>query len=152
MTSVASGLADYLAHPPLGLLGDRRDENGPHAGNKTLTTWSSTLPPVGTQHPVSQSYGCIVTLEGALPAAYSFTRGWTSDDGQYEESVYRPRICQLVAQHQLIGGNWVSTTVVDVDRFPMVVTWSEVFPGRIGLLVQPGLEVDLRFLVLAGEP
>lgn len=149
---VTTGLISYLTHPPVGLLEPRLDGFGPHQGNKTLTTWSSTLPPIVTTLPVARSYGVIVQLEGALPPKWSFNQGWVSDDGQYEESVFFPPIAQLVAQHQFPTGSWVSTTVVAVDRFPMMVLWNEAFPGRLGLRVAPLLAVDLFFLVLHGEP
>ena len=150
--TVPSGLADYLTHPPLGLLDPRRDEFGPHTGNKTITTWSSTLAPISTPHPVSRSYGVIATLEGALPPFLSSELGWISDDGQYEETLFTPRLAQLVAQHQFFNGAWTSTTVVDIRRVPMLVMWNEAFPGRLGLRTQNSISIDLFFLVLLGEP
>lgn len=149
---VTTGLVSYLTHPPIGLVEPRLDGFGPHSGNKTLTTWSSTLPPIVSTLPISRSYGCIVQLEGALPPRWSFQQGWVSDDGQYEESIYFPPIAQLVAQHQFPTGTWVSTTVAMIDRFPMLVLWQEAFPGRLGLHVAPNISIDLFFLVLHGEP
>lgn len=151
-TDITQGLTGYLTHPPIGLLEPRLDGSGPHQGNKTITTWSSTLPPIVSTLPVARSYGVIVQLEGGLPSRWSFTQGWVSDDGQYEESTYFPPICQLVAQHQFPTGSWVSTTVVDVDRFPTLVLWAESFPGRLGIRAAPGISIDLFFLVLHGEP
>lgn len=151
-SEITSGLTSYLTHPPLGLLDPRRDEFGPHTGNKTITTWSSTLAPITTPLPVSRSYGVIAQLEGPLPSSWSFDQGWVSDDGQSEESIYFPPLAQLVAQHRFFNGAWTSTTVASVDRFPMLILWQEAFPGRLGLRTSPGIAIDLFFLVLLGEP
>jgi hypothetical protein len=146
------GVIEYITHPPIGQMTPRLDGFGPHSGNKTLTTWSSTLPPIVSVLPVSRSYGCIVQLEGALPPRWGFSQGWVSDDGQYEESRYFPPIAQVVTQHQFPTGSWVSTSVFEIDRFPTLVLWTEAFPGRIGLRVAPNLSVDLFFLVHVAEP
>lgn len=151
-SDVTTGLVSYLTHPPIGLVEPRLDGHGPHTGNKTLTTWTSTLPPIVTDIPISRSYGVIAQLEGALPQRWSFSQGWVSDDGQYEETTYFPPLAQLVAQHQFPTGSWVSTTVADINRFPMLVLWQESFPGRLGIRTAPGISIDLFFLVLHGEP
>lgn len=149
---IPSGLIDFYLHPPIGRLEPRLDTLGPYSGNRTISQWSSTLPPVTTPTPVSASYGVIVQLEGALPPDWSFSQGWVSDDGQYEESIYYPSIAQLAVQHQFPNGGWVTSQLVDVNRFPMMVTWTESLPGRLGLLVAPHLSVDLLFLVRSGAP
>ena len=143
-----TGIIDAFIRPPIGLLTPSLDENGPYSGNRTLTTWSQGPGPVFTSRPVSQSYGVILQLSGAIPIGWGFVDGWRSDDGQYDESRYDPPLAQLVAQHRFTNGVYITTNNEVVAGFPFQVLWNVAFPGRIGLRVAPHLAFDLFYLIL----
>lgn len=140
------GIIQLYLHPPIGLLQPHLDYYGPFTGNVTRTQWSRTAGPIYTPVDVSATYGVELQLNGGIPAGYGTTIGWVSPDGQYEESDYDQRLVQLVVQHQFPGGAWVTTQRVDIHVFPRVVLWDVSLPGRLGLLVAPGLAFDLFFL------
>jgi hypothetical protein len=140
------GIIEFYLHPPIGLLTPHIDFHGPYSGNRTVTVWSDTAGPVYHDQPVSATYGVQVQLNGPIPIGYGFETGWVSDDGQYDESRYFTRLVQLIVQHQFAGGAWITTQKLDVHTFPVVLLWDISLPGRIGLLVAPGLEFDLFFL------
>lgn len=143
-----SGLIDFFLHPPIGALSFALDEAGPYTGRRTLTTWSQGPGPIFTSRPVSQSFGVQLQLNGPIPTSWGFTNGWVSDDGQYDESRYTPPLAQLVAQHQLLTGQWVTTNFEIIESFPHTVFWDVAFPGRIGLLIAPHLSFDLFYAYL----
>ena len=142
-----TGLIDFALHPPLGLLEPRLDYYGPYQGNNTITTWSLTPGPVYTPRPLTDTYGVMVQLDGALPPSWSHSLGWVSEDGQYDETVYDPPIAQVVVQHQFHSGAWVTTQVAAIATWPTALTWQVALPGRVGLLVAPYVSVDLFWLV-----
>ena len=148
MPSVDVGVVSQFLHPPIGLLGVHLDYNGPYTGLQTLTQWGSTPGPTIIQQSVSNTFGVQVNIDGAIPSGWGFTYGWVSSDGLYDESTYDQRICQLVVQHQFVSGSWISTQIAEIHSFPTVVMWQTAIPGRIGLLVAPGLAVDLSFLLV----
>ena len=147
--SPPTGVIDFFTHPPLVALSTAFDENGPYTGNNTLTHWGQGPAPIITQRLVSQSFGVVVQLSGAIPISWGFTNGWVSDDGLYDESSYFPPLGQLVAQHQLRDGSWITTQKVLIDGFPRQMLWDEAFPGRLGLLVAPHIALDLIFYIVA---
>jgi hypothetical protein len=146
MPDVPVGIIDTILHPPIGVLIPRLDYHGPYEGNVTVTEFSTTPGPIFTDIDVRASYGVVVQLNGAIPAGFGFTNGWVSDDTLYDEAIYDVRLLQLVVQHQFSGGAWVSTQVENIYSFPKVILWTEALPGRVGLLVAPGLAFDLLFL------
>lgn len=148
MPDVNVGVIEQFLHPPIGVLAGHLDYRGPYSGLVTNTIWSSTAGPVFTDHSVTDTFGVMVNIDGAIPAGWGFTYGWVSPDALYDESWYDQRICQLVVQHQFLSGAWISTQVVNVHSFPTVVLWEVALPGRIGLLVAPGLAVDLSYLLV----
>lgn len=145
---VTSGLIDFIQAPPLGLLAAHLDFFGPYSGNVTVSSWSRTPGPVFEPIDVSNSFGVLWNLNGAIPSRWSFTNGWVSADGQNDETTYRPRLAQLNVQHQLLSGAWVTTQQVDVVSFPGFMRWDEALPGRVGLLTAPGIAIDLFFLLI----
>lgn len=145
---VTSGLIDFINAPPLGLLAAHLDFFGPYSGNVTVSQWSRTPGPIFETIDVSNSFGVLWQLNGPIPTHWSFTTGWVSDDGQNDESTYRPRLAQLNVQHQLLSGGWVTTQRVEVNSFPGFMRWDEALPGRLGLLVAPHIALDLFFLLI----
>lgn len=143
-----TGLIDFFVHPPIGALSMALDENGPYTGLHTLTQWAQGPGPVFTMRPVSQSFGVMVQLSGTIPVTWGFTNGWVSDDGQYDESEYMPPLGQLVAQHRLLSGQWVTTNKLTISSFPVTTLWNEAFPGRVGLLTAPRIALELFYLYL----
>lgn len=148
MPDINVGVVEQFLHPPLGALTPHLDYFGPYTGLQTISQWSFTAGPVFTPLNVSDSFGVQVTINGPIPAGWGFTNGWVSPDTLYDEAIYDNQIAQVVVQHQFLGGSWVSTQVVPVHSFPIVIFWEVAFPGRIGLLVAPGLSVDLAFLLV----
>lgn len=148
MPSVDVGIIQPLLHPPLGFLTTHLDGHGPYSGNVELSVWSSTVGPIYTDLNVSDTFGVYVTINGSIPAGWGFITGWVSDDAQYDEAIYEERLAQIVVQHQLLSGLWVSTQIVELRSFPHAVLWDTALPGRIGLLVAPGLAVDLFYLLV----
>lgn len=148
MPSVDVGVVQQFLHPPLGLLRPHLDYRGSYSGNQTLTIWSDVPGPTFASLPVSNTFGALIQLDGAIPAGWGWTSGWTDPLGQYTEDAYEPRLAQVVVQHQLVGGIWVTTQVEEIVSFPRVVLWDVALPGRIGLLVAPGLAFDLFYLLV----
>lgn len=148
MPDVSSGVIDFFLHPPLGVLTQRLDYFGPYSGNVTRTQYSSTPGPIFTPIGVNLTFGVIVQLNGAIPAGWGYTSGWEDPLGLLDENMYDERLCQLVVQHQLIGGAWITTQLLEVRSFPRLIMWEVAFPGRIGLLVAPGLAFDLFYLTV----
>jgi hypothetical protein len=145
--SAGSGLIDFYLHPPIGLLEPQLDYYGPYSGNVTVSTWSPTPGPIFTPTFVSASYGVSVQLSGSIPIHWGRELGWVSDDGQSDETVFRPALGQLVVQHRFPTGAWVTTQMQVITNPGSVILWAVSLPGRLGLLVAPGLEFDLLFLV-----
>lgn len=144
----ATGLVDLLFHPPLGLVRTALDNFGPYtAGSHELRNfgWDNG---VITPRPVSQTVGVIAQLNGAIPSGWGFTTGWVSNDGQSDEASYEPPLAQLVTQHQLLSGLWVTTQRVVIDRFPALLLWEVAAPGRVGLMVAPRLAFDLLYCIV----
>lgn len=141
-------IIDFYLHPPVGSLLPILDENGPFSGNSTLTQWREGPGPIFTDHAVSASYGVMLTLNGVLPIKWGFTQGWSSPDGQSDESQYDPPFAQLAIQHQFAGGLWVTTQLEVVVSPVFSIRWTEALPGRIGLKVAPLLAFDLHYFVL----
>lgn len=144
-----TGVIDQFLHPPVGVLTNYLDGYGPYSGNQTLTQWSSTAGPVFTPQDVRITFGCFVQLNGTIPAGYGTVLGWNDSSGLYSEDVYENRLLQFVVQHQLLTtGAWVTTQIEDIHSFPHAILWNVALPGRIGLLVAPGLAFDLHYLVV----
>lgn len=148
MPGIDVSLAQQFLHPPIGLLVPHLDYHGPYTGNVTVTTWSRTPGPIFTNSPVSNTFGVLWNLNGPIPAGRGFTTGWVSDDGQYDASELEIPLAQLVVQHQFPSGAWLTTQSLWISSYPGVVTWAEALPGRLGLLVSPGLALDLFFLLV----
>lgn len=139
-------IGDQFLHPPIGILAPHLDYRGPYSGNETLTVWSSTAGPIYTDIAVSNSFGVVVQLNGSIPAGYGLTLGWNDPSGLYTADEYEVRLVQLVVQHQFLSGAWTTTQVENIRSFPFTVLWAVALPGRVGLLVAPGLSFDLFYL------
>lgn len=148
MPSIDVDIAKQFLHPPIGLLVPHLDYHGPYSGNVTVTTWSTTPGPIYTNLAVSESFGVLWQVNGSIPVGRGFVNGWASPDGLYEETVYTEPLAQLVVQHQFLSGAWVTTQSAWIRSFPGAMLWQEALPGRVGLLVSPGIELDLFFLLI----
>jgi hypothetical protein len=143
MSISPSGIIDFFEHPPVGMLLQLDvDAAGPYAGVHTLPTYEH---PAGTTHLVGATYGCMVQLNGTIPAQLGLELGWYDPTGLYTEDRYTLRLCQFVVQHQTTSGLWISTQVVDVFNFPWPIFWTDALPGRVGLRTLPGISVDLLY-------
>lgn len=101
---------------------------------------------------VNQSFGVVVHLNGPIPPGWGYTRAWVSADGQLDTTAYSPPLCQVVACHQFPGSYWIPTQNWWVESVPNLVFWEMQQPGKVGLYVLPGLQVDLFWLLAAIEP
>jgi hypothetical protein len=145
MPSVTQGLIDFALAPPIGVMNDHLDGNGPYgSGNHTLTTWDNS----GSASLVSDTFGVVVNFNGAIPPKLGLKIGYT-DGGLIVADQFDMRLLQLVVQHQLLSGAWVITQIENIDILPITLRWAEALPGRIGLYVAPGIAVDLFYLLVA---
>jgi hypothetical protein len=136
------GVIDVLDRLPIGILTPRLDGNGPRgAGNWQVDTWDDA----GTTRNVSDTFGCIVEINGAIAVELGRTPGF-SDGGTVDLETYEDRICQFSVMHQMLGGAWIATQVADLYIAPTLFRWVEALPGRVGLYVDPTWSIDLYFL------
>ncbi len=143
--AVTSGIIDTALHPPLGLLTNLLDGNGPYgAGNHELTTWLDGA----TVRNVSDTFGALVIFNGAIPPKLGRTPGFSPSTGVFDGEVFEDRLIQVVVQHQLLLGlgGFVTTNIFDLHAIASLILWSEALPGRLGLYVAPGCSFDLQFL------
>jgi hypothetical protein len=146
MVGVPTGVIDQFLHPPVGALTNKLDTNGPYtAGSHTLTTWNDS----GTTRQVSDTFGVLAIVNGAIPAYWGREIGWDDPITAAGGTYYEGRVLQVVVQHQLLLGlgGWIDTDTYDLNRAFNLCLWHEAFPGRIGLLVAPGWSFDLQYLM-----
>lgn len=145
MANVTQGLIDFALAPPIGVLNAHLDGFGPYGpGNHTLTTWQNA----GVTSNVSDTFGLVMQFNGAIPPKLGLTLGY--DDGALiVTDEFEMRLVQLVAQHQLLSGAWVVTQIEDIHVLPLTIRWAESLPGRVGLYIAPGINVDLFYLLVA---
>lgn len=135
---VTSGIIDFALHPPLGLLTPHSDTSGPYSGlSNTLTTFSGTVP-------VADTFGVYLTAD-TVPSPWGLQIGWNGP-GSESGDIYVPRIGQIVTQHQLSSGLWVTTQQTDIDQVAQLVLWDMALPGRIGLALEPHCTMQLYYL------
>jgi hypothetical protein len=142
---ITSGIIDTALHPPLGLLTNLLDGNGPFSGDNLLTTWLDGA----TVRNVSDTFGCLVIVNGAIPPKLGLDFGCAMGGATpFTGDEYEERLAQVVVQHQLtLGlGGWVTTQVVDTNFLATLILWQEALPGRIGIRTLPGIAMDLQFL------
>lgn len=142
---VSAGIIDTALHPPLGLLTNLLDGNGPYSGDNLLTTWLDGA----TTRNVSDTFGCLVIINGAIPAKLGLDLGCAMGGATpFTGDEYEERLAQVVVQHQLtLGlGGWVTTQVVDTSFLATLILWQEALPGRLGIRTLPGISMDLQFL------
>jgi hypothetical protein len=132
-------IGEQFLHPPIGVLAPFLDWRGPYAGNLTITHRHDG-PPIGN------TFGVMWQFNGIIPIGWGFENGWVSDDGQYEQSTYETRLFQLVVQHQFRSGVWTTTQLIEPMYAPGAAMWEVALPGRLGLLVAPGIRIDLYYL------
>lgn len=136
------GIIDVISNLPLGILTPRLDGNGPYGpGNHIISTWDDS----GTTRNVSDTFGAIVQINGTINPHWGTIQGF-NDGGSVDLTLYEFRITQFAAMHQMLGGAWVASQVVDVFYAPALFRWAEALPGRVGLFVTPTWNVDLFFL------
>lgn len=144
--STPTGIIDFAFHPPLGLLGNHLDENGPYGpGSHTLDHFTNG----GVDVPVDATFGILTIPYGAVAPELGVTLGWRPEiDSHFDGDIYQDRVLQVVVQHQLaLGfGGWVRTQILNQYTFAAVLLWEEALPGRIGLYVAPNWTFDIQFL------
>lgn len=132
-------LIDYALFPPLGLQNSFFVTASPFSfGSHTFTTFNGVTP-------VSTTHGLYVTID-TVPVPWGIQDGWQGP-GSESADVYIPRVGQVVVQHQLGSGLWVSTEMIDVNVNGQMLQWQVALPGRIGLFVEPGCELQLYYLL-----
>jgi len=156
MPDVTAGIIDTILHPPVGSLTPHLDGAGPHTGNVTLTTFSSTLGPIYTPSPIRDTNGVIVTVASSIPEPWGRDIGYSDPLGDARGDYYHNRIAQLVVQHQLrmstdvltATGPWMTTQQIEMHSWPILILWEVALPGRLGIHTSPGIELDLYFLLI----
>lgn len=150
---VPTGIIDTITTPPLSVLQQVLDTNGPYgAGNHTLTSFHTDgafLLPAGT-YDIGGTYGVLARVSGSIPAEFGFVIGW-NDSASQDESFYYERFAQIVVQRQLpITGAWVSTSILSLHTIQLLELWPLFIGGgsRVGLYVAPGCAVDLFYMCL----
>lgn len=146
--AVSSGIIETALHPPVGLLFNHLDGNGPYGpGDHLLTTWLDGV----TTRSVANTFGVLAIANGAIPSKFGVRLGCAMGGATiFTGDEYEPRLLQVVAQHQLsfgLGG-WITTQIEDINTLAAMVLWTEALPGRIGLYVAPGMHFDLQFLLV----
>jgi len=141
MTAVDVGVIQQFTAPPLGLLGPSLDTRGPFTGTQTFTDTSDLISLQGT-------FGVIAILNGAVLPNLGYNEGWTSGDTVFSGQQYEQMVFELVIQHQLFGGAWVTSQLEPSYYLANMVIWRVALPGRVGLYVLPGLAVDLYWLTV----
>jgi len=141
--TLPQGIIDFAFSPPIGVLNPHLDTAGPYgSGNHTLTTWTPSGFPA---QPVANTYGVMVQFNGAIPPKLGLIPGY--DDGALiVTDFYEFRLVQLVVQHQFLGGAWTVTQIEQLHVLPFTIRWQEATPGRVGLFVLAGIQVDLFYL------
>lgn len=134
-------IIDTIATVPLGLLQPMLDTNGPFTGNNIRDTWGHG----GVTYNIADSFGCILQVSGAIAPHLGRTFG-VDDGGAIVLDQFEDRIVQAAAIHQLFGGSYVASQVVDCFYLPTLIRWAETLPGRLGLYVSPTWAVDVYFL------
>jgi hypothetical protein len=149
-----TGVIDTVATPPFALLNPVRDTNGPYGyGDHTLVNFHTDgafLLPAGN-YDIGGTYGVIVDFNGTIPPYLGSSIGWSDPLSFPKGDRYERRFCQLVLEHYLpIGGAWVPVMVEDVPFLTMFFSWPVLIGsgGRLGLHVEPGCSVNLRFMCL----
>lgn len=104
--------------------------------------------PAGT-YGVAGTYGIVWALNGAIPPTLGTLDGWVDPIGSIADGVrYDQRLAQLVIQHQLLGGAFLNTQIVDIHYLTGGFTFDNALPSRIGIWVAPPLLLDLFYLCI----
>lgn len=135
------GIIDTITGVPLGLLHPLVDHNGPFTGNNIRDTWLDG----STVKPVSNTFGCVIDISGAIAPKLGRFSG-VDDGGSLVLDTFTERIVQVAVIHQLFGGAYIASQVVDVFYTPFLIRWAESLPGRIGLKVSPDWAIDVYYL------
>ena len=143
---VSAGIIDTALHPPLGLLTNHLDGNGPYTGDNMITTWLDGA----VTKSVGNTFGVIAVAHGSIPVELGLLFGASMGGATlFTGDEYEVRLLQLVVQHQLLLGlgGWVTTQVIDSNALAVLVLWAEAIPGRLGIYTLPGMSFDLQFLL-----
>lgn len=137
------GIIQAFTQLPIGLLDTALDSNGPYgAGNHSLTTWKQG----STVRSVSDTFGCVVQISGAIAPKLGLTPGY-DDGGTIQLDLFERRIVQLAQLFQTRSGTWVAMNAQNIFYAPYLIRWVEDQPGKIGLYVSPTWSVDLYYLI-----
>ena len=137
--SANTGIIDFALHPPLGLMSPTLGAFGPYSGTGTITAFGGRA--------VSNTFGVLTAL-AAVAAGYGYTVGWVSEDGNSDENIYEDMLGQVVVQHQLLSGAWVTTQLREIRTVKSCILWDVALPGRLGYYLLPGVTLDLSPLTL----
>jgi hypothetical protein len=136
MSGVAVGVIEQFLHPPLGALGPSLDTNGPYSGNVTITAFGGGIA-------TSDTFGVAVIVNGSIPVNLGYNEGWTDPGTLFVGQQYEMMLFQIVVQHQLFGGAWVSDQMLNSYFTANFMLWDSALPGRLGIWTLPGIAVDL---------
>lgn len=137
------GIISAFTQLPIGVLDTALDAAGPYGpGSHSLTTWSQA----GTIRNVSDTFGVVVQINGAIAPKLGLTPGF-DDGGTVQLDIFQLRIVQLAQLFQTRSGVWVPVFVSNLFSAPSLIRWAEDQPGKIGLYVSPTWAVDLFYLI-----
>lgn len=145
---------DAIATPPLASLQQVLDTNGPFGpGSHTLTqfhTDGAFLLPAGTYN-ISDTYGCIVQVNGVFPPAAGFQKGYVDPFGVIfgTGELYHDLIAQFNLLHTLpLTGAKLITERHDIHFNEELILWPGLIgsASTVGLYVGPNWHVDLYYM------
>jgi hypothetical protein len=132
-------IIDYALYPPIGLQNSFFVTASPFTyGSHTFTVFNGVTP-------VATTHGLYVTID-SVPLPWGMDDGWQGPVSENGDR-YVPRVGQVVVQHQLGSGLWVTTQYEDIAYNGQMLQWDVALPGRIGLFVEPGCQLQLYYLL-----
>ena len=150
--STITAIIDAVASPPLAALQQVLDTTGPYGpGSHTLTNFTTNgafLLPAGT-YSISGTYGCLVEINGTVPPAAGFKKGWVDGAIFASGEMFYDSICQFNLLHILpVTGATIITEMHDCHFNSQVFLWPALLgsAAKVGLYVYPNWHVDLYYL------
>jgi hypothetical protein len=154
MPDVLQSIIETVTQPPFATLHSALDLNGPFgAGDHTFTSFSASAMTgwPAASHSVYDTLGVLAVVNGTIPIHLGYTMGWIDPTGTDDETIYQRRFCQLVLQRRLIlTGLWLTVDRQDMYTTRLFMPWPTrmASQGRLGLHVEPGISIDLHYLVV----
>lgn len=125
-----TGIIDLYFHPALGVLNAQLSPLAPFEGDETLTQPDLT--------PGRVCYGVVVEVTD-IPIELGRVIGWTSSDGVPYGYEWPEGLVQVVVQHQLLSGDYVTTQQEWVNGEVGLVLFDVSLPARVGFHGTPGV-------------